>query len=86
MKRDLEKIVMITLIFLLSTAVLLMVAERNSQKDSIKTLKRHIINLEDRNYNDSTLLSEYQAGLDSFLNVNPKAAEEFMHLIENENE
>ena len=86
MKKDLEKAIMITLIFLLSTAVLLMVAERNSQRDSIKTLKAKISSIEQTYHNDSTLVSEYQAGLDKFLHVNPVAAREFMYLIEHENE
>lgn len=36
-------------------------------------------------YNDSVLVSEYQRGLDTFMKVNPKAAEQFMELIEKVN-
>lgn len=86
MKKDLEKAIMITLIFLLSTAVLLMVAERNSQKESIKALKGKLTDIEQDYNNNCRLLNEYQAATDSFMVIDPWAAKKFLDLIENENE
>ena len=55
-------------------------------KEQVDQMNSYISDIEQMKYNDSTLLNEYQNALDSFTTVNPKAAEQFMLLIENENE
>lgn len=64
-------------------------SENKTQREQIKQLqnennglKSKIEDLNERNYNDSTLLSEYQLGLDEFLDEDPIAAEKFMKHIE----
>lgn len=81
-KTNVKGRIMLSITILLSI-IMLIVAHDSRQ--TIKQLQYQVSNLKQKNYNDSTLLSEYQIGLDSFLHINPKAAEQFMHLIENEN-
>ena len=45
-------------------------------------LKIQVIDLSDKNYHDSTMLSEYQLGLEEFMEEDPMAAERFMKHIE----
>lgn len=64
-------------------------AEYKSQKEEIETLEisvmhleKQVVDLKDRNYHDSTMLSEYQEALYEYMEIDPLAADEFMKLME----
>jgi hypothetical protein len=80
-------------LIIISTLMLLGAAyissENKAQRDKISDLegenailKNQVIDLKDRNYHDSTMLSEYQLGLEEFMDEDPMAAERFMKHVE----
>ena len=84
MKQFISPAVLVIASTIMLLGALYLSGENKSQREKIQFLEIEVINLNDRNYNDSVLLSEYQAGLDSFMTTNPKAADEFMKLIEHQ--
>ena len=86
MKGEPRFFILVTICLLLISACLYLAADLHTATDNVKRLNIEVQNVRELKYNDSVLVSEYQAGLDSFMTINPKAAEEFMHLIESENE
>lgn len=71
------------ILFFMVTIVVFFLGYTIRQKNNqIAFLKEKVVNLEDRNYHDSTMLSEYQLGLEEFMDKDPIAAERFMQCVE----
>lgn len=73
---------LITICLLLIISCLWLAADLETATDKVKTLSIQIGDLRERNYNDSVLLSEYQEALEEYVYLDPKAADEFMRIIE----
>ncbi len=66
-------------LILLSTFMLAIAVYLSIQ---VRDMRTEIEYLNYRNYHDSTMLSEYQLGLEEFMEEDPMAAERFMRHIE----
>lgn len=82
MSTEFRFFVLITTCLFLITSCLWLGADLHTATNKVKTLSIEIDHLRERNYNDSVLVSEYQDALDQYMDIDLKAADEFMRIIE----
>ena len=81
-----KNFIILSIVFVLLLICITKLVIRDYDKTmEIKSLKFKMASLQNDYSNDSTVLAEYQAALDSFVNYNPQAALEFSLLIEQKN-
>ena len=85
MKEEPRFFILVTFCLALITACLYLAAELHTATDKVKALTIQVGDLRKKNHNDSILVSEYQEALDQYMDVDPKAADEFMRLVEKVN-
>lgn len=85
MKGEPRFFILVTICLLLISACLYISADLHTATDKIKALTIQVGDLREKNHNDSILVSEYQEALDQYMDIDPKAADEFMKLVEKVN-
>jgi hypothetical protein len=85
MKGEPRFFILVTFCLGLITACLYLSADLHTATDKVKALTIQVGDLREKNYNDSILVSEYQQALDDYMEIEPKAADDFMKLVEKVN-
>jgi hypothetical protein len=82
MSNEVRFFTLISLCLLLITSCLWLSADLHKANDEIKILITQVRDLREKNHNDSILVSEYQEALDEYIEIDPKAADQFIRIVE----
>ena len=82
MTTQMKFIALLSLCLFLIMSCLWLNSDLDKANNRIKTLNIEIGDIREKSYNDSVLLSEYQEALYQYMQTDPKAAVEFMKLME----
>jgi len=82
MTTQMKFIALISLCLFLIVSCLWLSSDLDKANNRIKALNIEIGNIREKSYNDSVLVSEYQEALEEYIYLDPKAADEFMRIIE----
>lgn len=82
MSNEVRFFTLISLCLLLITSCIWLSADLHKANDKVKALNAEIVELRQKYYNDSILVSEYQEALDRYREIDPLSASDFSKLVE----